>query len=81
MEKAQDILARFPGEWVAIEIVKDDDFGDAEGDLIVHSSCESEVWDRIYGDERLIYVDYSGPMLAEGVDGILLCASPVSAHP
>ena len=77
MEKVDDILAKFPGEWVAIEIVKDDDFGGEEGNLIIHSCRESEVWDKINGDPRLIFVGYSGPMLAEGVDGILLCASPV----
>ena len=81
MEKVQSILDRFPGEWVAIEIVKDDDFGGEGGNLIIHSQCESEVWDEIDGDPRFIFVGYSGPMLAEGVDGILLCVSPASVHP
>ena len=78
MEKAQDILARFPGEWVAIEIAKDDEPGDPEGKLIIHSSFESEVWDKIDGDPRLIFVGYSGPMLAEGIDGILMCVTTAS---
>ena len=83
MEKARDILARFPEEWVAIEIVKDDELGSdaSEGNLIIHSPYESEVWNTIRGDPRLIFVGYSGPMLAEGVDGILLCASPISVRP
>ena len=81
MEKVQNILDRFPGEWVAIEVVKDDDFDGGEGNLIIHSPCESEVWDEIDGDPRLIFVGYSGPMLAEGVDGILLCASQISVDP
>ena len=78
MEKAQEILARFPGEWVAIEITEDDESGDAEGKLIFHSSCEAEVWDKIYRDPRLIFVGYSGPALVKGIDGILMCVSTAS---
>ena len=61
MECIDDIVARFPGEWVAVRVIKKSEkYGqDDEGVLVFHSPDESEVWDAIRGHSYLVAVDYS----------------------
>lgn len=55
-----------PGEWLAIAIPEYMEAHSADGELVCHSPDEREVWRRIKGDRRHIYVIFAGPLLPEG---------------
>ena len=70
MKRVNDIIAEYPGEWVAVEVVEYDsrdlsgkkDFGN----LAAHSVDEREVWEAIRGHKYLAAVAYSGPLVEPG---------------
>ena len=71
MKRVNDIIAEYPGEWVAVEVVEygipptssgDRDFGK----LMAHSVDEEEVLDAITGHTSLIAFEYSGPQVEPG---------------
>ena len=66
MGSIQAIKEAYEGEWLAIAVTTKGKFGPEEGELIFHSTDEGEVWRRIKGDDRLIYVTYAGPLVDEG---------------
>jgi hypothetical protein len=66
MRSIQSIKKAYEGEWLAIAVTKKGKTGPEEGELICHSKNEEEVWRRVKGDERLVYVTYAGPLLDEG---------------
>ncbi len=75
MEHVSDIIAKFPGEWVAVRVTKKSNrYGqDDEGVLVFHSPDESQVWDTIRGRLKsdLIAIAYS-PAEDEPVYPILM---------
>ena len=70
LKRVNDIIAEYPGEWVAVEVVEYDstDFsGDRDfGKLVAHSVNEDEVWEAIRGHKYLAAVEYSGPLVEPG---------------
>ena len=70
LKRVNDIIAEYPGEWVAVEVVEYDSTdisGDRDfGKLVAHSVNEREVWDSIHGHKYLAAVAYSGPLVEPG---------------
>lgn len=66
METIQQLKDAHKGEWLAIAVVRESEAGSEEGELVYHSRDRNDVWKRIKGDRRKIYVTYSGPPLDEG---------------
>ncbi len=66
MATVQELKEAYKGEWLAIAVAKRGEAGIEEGELVHHSKDADEVWRRIKGDKRKIYVTYAGPPLPEG---------------
>lgn len=66
MATIEQLKQKHQGEWLAISVLKEGEAGPDEGDLVYHSANRDEVWRRIKGDPRKIYVTYGGPALEEG---------------
>ena len=75
LKRVNDIIAEYPGEWVAVEVVEYDstDFsGDRDfGKLVAHSVNEHEVREAARRYKSLIAITYSGPLVDPGVSVIL----------
>ena len=75
LKRVNDIIAEYPGEWVAVEVVEYDstDFsGDRDfGKLVAHFVNEHEVREAARGHKSLIAITYSGPLVDPGVSVIL----------
>ena len=75
LKRVNDIIAEYPGEWVAVEVVEYDSTdpnGDKDfGRLVAHSVDEQEVLDAITGHTSLIAFEYSGPLVESGY-GLML---------
>lgn len=57
---------QYQGEWLAIQVGREGPSGPEEGELVYHARGVQEVWRRLKGDRRRIYVTYAGPLLEEG---------------
>lgn len=66
MDNIQELKEAYKGEWLAIAVSKEGPSGPQAGELIYHSRNRDEVWSKIRGDRRRIYVTYAGPLLEEG---------------
>lgn len=66
MPKIEELKETYKGRWLAILVLREDSAGPQEGELLYHSESREEVWKRIRGDKRKIYVAYAGPLLQEG---------------
>jgi len=66
MPEIEDLKSLYKGEWLAIEVTMEDASGPVEGRLIYHSTSREDVWRKIKGDRRRIYVTYAGPLIEEG---------------
>ncbi len=66
MAKIQQLKDIYKGEWLAVAVVKQGEAGVEEGELLYHSRESGEVWRKIKGDKRKIFVTYAGPPLPEG---------------
>ena len=79
MKRVNDIIAEYPGEWVAVEVVEYDSTdpnGDKDfGKLVAHSVDEEEVLAAIRGCKSLIAFEYSGPLVESGY-GLMLKWNP-----
>ena len=75
LKRVNDIIAEYPGEWVAVEVVEYDSTdisGDRDfGKLVAHSVNEREVRVAARGYKSLIAITYSGPLVDPGVAVIL----------
>ena len=75
LKRVNDIIAEYPGEWVAVEVVEyDSSDPDGEKDfgrLVAHSDDEQEVLAAIRGCKSLIAFEYSGPLVEPGY-GLML---------
>ena len=75
LKRVNDIIAEYPGEWVAVEVVEYDSTdpnGDKDfGRLVAHSVNEREVWEVIPGQKYLVAVAYSGPLIDPGMAVVL----------
>jgi hypothetical protein len=65
MAKIEQLKKDHEGEWLAIAYLNYDHGVPVEGELIVHSLDETQVWNAIRGDHRKIYVTYAGPLIDE----------------
>lgn len=65
MADIQEIIKKYPGEWVAIEVTKELDGEPMAGELVYHSTKRDEVWQKTRARKRL-YITFSGPPLKEG---------------
>jgi len=66
MASIEKLKKQYHGEWLAISVLAENENGPKEGDLIFHSSDRDEVWRKIDGDLRTIYVTFAGPLIEEG---------------
>ena len=66
MTTVRELKEAYQGEWLAIVVLGEGESGPEEGELVGHCRNRDELWRRIKGDERRIYVTYSGPALEEG---------------
>ena len=70
LRRVNDIIADYPGEWVAVEVLEydsNDPRGDNDyGRLVAHSSKRGEVRDAMNGYTSLIAFEYSGPQIEPG---------------
>ena len=75
LKRVNDIIAEYPGEWVAVEVVEydsSDPNGDKDfGRLVAHSVDERKVLEEMKGHTSLIAFEYSGPPVESGY-GLLL---------
>jgi len=67
MAKIEKLKKKYEGEWLAIEVTKEENGVSIEGKLILHTPDREKLWKQvpIYKD-RVIYVTYAGPPLDEG---------------
>ncbi|MBI3460646.1 hypothetical protein HY009_06940 [Candidatus Acetothermia bacterium] len=65
MAKIEELLKKYPGEWLAIEVTDEVEGVPVAGELICHSSHRAEVWRKTQAKKR-VYVTYAGPPLKEG---------------
>ena len=78
MTTIEQLKAEYEGEWLAINVTASDYYGATEGELLYHSNDHDEVWRKIGEIPREsrkdydIKVCYAGPLLAEGIDGMLI---------
>ena len=66
MPNIKQLKEEYKGEWLAVDIKKEDITGPLEGEVVYRSKDRSEVWLRIKGDRRRLYVTYAGPLIEEG---------------
>jgi hypothetical protein len=66
MQPVEALKRQYQGEWLAIHVRKEGPAGPEEGELVYHARDVREVWQRLKGDRRRIYVTYAGPLLEEG---------------
>ena len=75
LKRVNDIIAEYPGEWVAVEVVEYDSRdprGEKDiGKLVAHSVNEDEVLEAIKDHTSLIAFEYSG-LLVESGYGLML---------
>ena len=70
LRRVNDIIAEYPGEWVAVEVLEYDS-SDPNGDndygaLVAHSKDKDEVLDAMEGYTNMIAFEYSGPQVEPG---------------
>ena len=67
MANIEKLKQKYKGEWLAIEITKEEEGEATEGKLILHSKNRDEIWKNIrLSTEKEIYVTFAGPPLEEG---------------
>ena len=70
LRRVNDIIAEYPGEWVAVEVLEYDST-DPNGDndygvLLAHSTDKDEVREAMKDNPTLIAFEYSGPLVEPG---------------
>jgi len=63
--RIEELIAEHEGEWLAIEVTKEENGHPKEGILVYHSPVREEVWEKTRERKRL-YIVYAGPPLKEG---------------
>lgn len=66
MAGIEKIRSAYQGEWLALAVLKEETGEPRDVELVYHSKDRDQVWKRIRGDKRRIYVTYAGPMFEEG---------------
>lgn len=66
MALISELREEYKGEWLAIRVIREAPWGPEAGELLYHAREVREVWQKISGDRRSIYVTYAGPALQEG---------------
>ena len=61
----QELIARYPGEWLAIDLEREAEGRPKSGRLICHARDRGVVW-RKTKNRRRLYIIYAGPPLEEG---------------
>ena len=78
MAAIEQLKAEYDGEWLAINVTASENYEAIEVELLYHSRDHDEVWRKIGEIPREIRKDYdikvcyAGPLLAEGIDGMLI---------
>ena len=75
-----ELKEKHKGEQLAIEIRKEDITGLLEGEIVYHSRDRDEVWEKIKGDKRRLYVPYAGPLIKEGYGTTFLTRGTEQLH-
>lgn len=66
MSEIAELKRNYQGEWLAIEVTEEDEYGPTKGNLIFHSHDHDQVWGEIANDPRRIYVTYAGSPIEKG---------------
>jgi len=67
MAKIEKLKKKYKGEWLAIEVTKEENGVSIEGNLILHTADRDKLWKEVpLWKDRAIYVTYAGPPLDEG---------------
>lgn len=65
--KIEDLKEKYKGEWLAIEVTKEEDGEPKEGKLLLHKKDREELWKEVpQKKDKVIYVTYAGAPLKEG---------------
>lgn len=63
----EELKEAYSGEWLAIEITKEEQFGPVEGKLLHHCRERTDLWKKVHLEKvRRIYITYAGPLVEEG---------------
>lgn len=65
MRAIQELIEKYPEEWLAIEVETEDAGQPRAGKLVYHAKDRDKVWKETRGRRRL-YILYAGPPLKEG---------------
>ena len=67
MARIEEFKKKYKGEWLAIEVTREEKGRSVEGKLVLHTPDREKLWKEIpQSRERMIYVTYAGPPLEEG---------------
>jgi len=67
MAKIEKLKKEYEGEWLAIEVTKEENGVSIEGNLVMHTHDRERLWKEIPLYKNLaIYVTYAGPTLDDG---------------
>lgn len=68
--KIEELKKKYKGEWLAIEVTKEEDGRSVEGRLILHEKDRDELWEKLslkkLKKDIEVYVTYAGPPLKKG---------------
>ena len=67
MAKIKDLKKKYKGEWLAIEVTREEGGEAVEGKLLLHTLDRKKMWKKVpQRKDKVIYVTYAGPPLEEG---------------
>ncbi len=67
MAKIAELKKKYKGEWLAIEVTKEEHGKAVEGKIIIHTTDREKVWKEVsLRKDKVIYVTYAGPPLEKG---------------
>ncbi|MDI6707953.1 MAG: hypothetical protein QME47_02555 [Candidatus Thermoplasmatota archaeon] len=65
--KIKDLKKRYKGEWLAIEVIKENDEGPVEGRLILHEKDRDKLWEKVKLTRgKTTYITFAGPPIEKG---------------
>jgi hypothetical protein len=67
MAKIKELVKKYAGEWLAIEVTEEKDGEPVKGKLLLHKRDRSELWEKVsLSKKREIYVTFAGPPIKKG---------------
>ncbi len=67
MAKIKDLKKKYKGEWLVIEVTKEEEGEAVDGKLILRSKNREEIWRKVKPSKtKQVYVTFAGPPLEKG---------------